>query len=400
MNESIDVNDGAAQSEITVGTTIRSTAHETVPTSSASEPCAAITGSNDTLTAPVDQEDGDYIEDLKDQPLSLIKAKLREKQDLEGKVLLQIWEDKWKDRLHQRPRSRPKTSHEPHPRTPLALLRRLRQAVPEGSTDKVEEDIRPWALTPMNLNFLKACPLLRITDEASQSQIVSCEQGFLSGASDTRLTNRESRRLALKYHADWGNRKKTPFISTTTSIKDIARLASIMKRNRKKAHLPFTGTLSLANPFARSASGLTMLKMKDEISYYGLHHLLTKNGLLYYENEILMLFRIPPELIIRAYRWEDIENTVESRGITIEQWYETDAMADFRAHEADRKAGKNSQPIGIWSPGESIGGRRTFRRVISEEGRKRKAEMNDDGNSNSDQKHRRLEVSNKETILA
>lgn len=256
--------------------------------------------------------------------------------------------------------------------------------------------MHPWGVTLPSLQFPTG-PCFRAWDHRSQSQILNYKQGFLSGASDSLLFDYASRQAALKDHADHGNRRKTPFISVTPSIHEIAwRVNKLKQKRRHKSHGGFNIKVSLINPYARLQSGMPMLKMSDELRYYGLQCIMNESKRPYYVNEILMPFHIAPEEIIITYTWRTIEATMKDERISLEQWYKRHAMADFRKHEEDRKAGKKPQSINICSPGESINSFRALDQVSNED-RTREAGTEMNGDSNNDdhaRKRQRIEASN------
>ena len=387
ISQSVDTGYAAEQSGIDDNGTTRSEANRINPTDSTGEPSIASTSSVNSLATSIADEDNSSIKGFELLPFSMVASELGEGLNARQLGLLQILEDKWRRRTQYRR----KIKHEPHPRTPEALLQLLRPVVPEGSTEVLEEDIHSWGSTPTSLYHLQG-PLMRLFDHASQSRIDNCDEGFLSGASDTLLFYRESRGTAVQNHASWESRRKSPFVSTSTSIQDIKYRASRLKRRHQSSHGPFSAKLSLINPRARLKSGMTMLKMPEELSYYKVAGSAKPSC---YENEIIMLFRIPRNEIIKTYLWRDIEEIVYSKGISFEQWYETYAMAEFREHESNRLAGKENPSIGIWNPGESTGGKRAFVRACSESGEQEtETDEESDSDGGGDRKCRCIEVSN------
>ncbi|KAL9108621.1 MAG: hypothetical protein Q9227_006567 [Pyrenula ochraceoflavens] len=332
--------------------------------------------SADSLRKDVDQADSVLLRKLDRQPFLSLTAELCKEQDAtKRKVIRQVVDKKYLKVTNFRPNAK-KVEQPPYPRTLESLLKRLRSVGSESSASSCEEDIHPWGVTPASLHALGK-PLLRIWDQASQSQLQYCEygnqimyseEGFLAGASDAKLIKNESRWTALDDHANWGNRRKTPFISTSTSIKEIAWRASKLKDRHHKAKGAFNGKLSLINPHARVASGMTMLRMQDEMLYYKVPGHAPRD---YYANEVLMLFRIAPEEIIRTYGWLEIEDALTSDSINIEQWYEKYAMAEFTSHEDERIAGKKGSSISICGSGESVSSKRNLEEATAENKRRR-----------------------------
>jgi hypothetical protein len=104
----------------------------------------------------------------------------------------------------------------------------------EGNTEEVMEDDRhPWIASKkaneeavsVNSNTpatLAPKMLLMVWDGISQARIREGNDGFLSGCNYMLLHTREQRKNAIENHANWKNRQRAAFISTTMGFEDIA----------------------------------------------------------------------------------------------------------------------------------------------------------------------------------
>ncbi|KAG4441117.1 hypothetical protein IFR05_003407 [Cadophora sp. M221] len=178
----------------------------------------------------------------------------------------------------------------------------------------------------------------------SECQINDNTVGFLSGASWFPLGSAEDRYEALKCHANWGNRVKTPFISTTTSIHEIelVRIPSFNKRQDAKG-IKRNSKLTIINAHARFAKGLPVLSMDAELNYYNVEtpygdRRNYKNS--FYTFEYVLPFRVGIDEIVATWCWQDIERTARKSGKDINHWFRTVAVPLYEEHEAARKAGR------------------------------------------------------------
>lgn len=87
----------------------------------------------------------------------------------------------------------------------------------------LEEDRHPWNISRKKSDEIvlvqDSSPApkiyMRIWDDKSQAGIREGNEGFLSGSNYMPLDTKEQRKTAIKNHANWGNRWKTAFTSTT-----------------------------------------------------------------------------------------------------------------------------------------------------------------------------------------
>ena len=211
---------------------------------------------------------------------------------------------------------------------------------------KEEEQEHSWMPTPELLTRTenRRGLLLRAWDEMSECKINDNTVGFLSGASWFPLGSAADRYEALKCHANWGSRVKTPFISTTTSIGEIehVRIPAFTKRQGEKG-IKYNSKLTIINAHARLAKGLPVLSMNAELDYYNVHtpygdRRNYKNS--FYTHEYLLPFRVSIGEIVATWCWQDIEKTVRKSRTTVEKWFNTVAVPLYEEHEAARKEGR------------------------------------------------------------
>lgn len=235
----------------------------------------------------------------------------------------------------------------PHPKTSQDILKLLRdpKVFAVGSA-QMEEDQHPWASLPTTTAYPGLH--LRAWDHLSEGKVLDKSIGFLSGASDGLLDTKSKRAAAISNHANWGNRHKTPFISTTTVIDEIERhrVPPLVKRQERNGLKPLV-KVTVINIHARCAEEMPVLKMSDELDYYrlqgsyGNHKEYGDDS--FYRNEYLSLFCIPPSQIVRTWLWSDIEEWMESEKAGIRDWYAKVAVPAFEAHEQRRKEGDTSR---------------------------------------------------------
>ncbi|RDL36396.1 uncharacterized protein BP5553_05748 [Venustampulla echinocandica] len=219
-----------------------------------------------------------------------------------------------------------------------------------------EEDSHPWmpsSKVRVGVEHEEGL-LFRAWDHKSECQINDSKVGFLSGASRFMLGTKESRQRAIGNHANWGNREKTPFISMTSNIQEIANVRIKQLTNRQiNAGIRSNTRLTIVNAFARAAAGMPILRMKDELDYYRVE---TPYGNVknyktwFFEHEYLLPFRVPVTEIVGTWCWQDIEKSVGD----INTWYNTVALPAFKEHENARKEARTTRPAGCTCCGESI----------------------------------------------
>lgn len=199
-----------------------------------------------------------------------------------------------------------------------------------------EEDKHPWLASGQG-NIPESGILYRTWDKASQCQILKVNLGFLSGGSYSDFRSKEGRKNHLQCHANWGNRRKTPFISTTPSIKVIAKYIKQFER-RQKAQVN-TIMLTAINAKARQAAGWPVLNMLNELIHYGAK-IPAKCDLATYVSEYLLPFRIRPEENIWTwYHTDTLEWLKDHKTDDMEVWEAKVVRPVYEEHERSRRAG-------------------------------------------------------------
>jgi hypothetical protein len=222
-----------------------------------------------------------------------------------------------------------------HPATREHFIKRVQGT----GTEEIKHPWLPAAEFDPNIPDI----LMRAWDEISQCQIRDYRVGCLSGSSDCMLDTFARRKLGLTRHSDWGNRFKTPFISTSSSLEEIAehRVPHFQNRQSKKGIKENT-KLTLFNTRARRALGKPVLRMKDELLHYDVR---TKYGDLrlyessFYENEYLLPFSAGPDEIIGTWAWHQVEDWIEKNGSNFQGWFKSVGRAAFDRHEKLRLGG-------------------------------------------------------------
>lgn len=166
-----------------------------------------------------------------------------------------------------------------------------------------EEDLRPWRATS-NLAFTS--PLLRIWDEFSGSQPIP-GNGMHARDHEMRLDNAAVRKQTLAMHVDHSVWIAGPYISFTTSPKDIESMASFRKAKRGHQYL------TVIDPNRRIGSGLPILDVEAEMKHYGILDPYGK-GDRYYRDHYACLWQVPEAEIVGRWEWSELEGNAN--------WYE------------------------------------------------------------------------------
>jgi len=248
---------------------------------------------------------------------------------------------KYKNALNAK--SKPKVKHKPYPRTREALERLLGR-IKDGPnlTIKDEEANHRWSVPP-NVE-LRSRPLMRAWWFNSEC-LIHHGFGFFSGGSDILLETAEQRSLAIGDHADWGNRRKTPFISTATSLSVIDRIMNTFVDKEAERGIEITTCkLTLINPNARLAAGFPILGMKKEIEYYKVKprcgDLSSDREGSFFNHEYLLPFYSGIKEIVGTWLWRDIIAWMNVNHKNLDEWYREVALPKFKAHERARIEGK------------------------------------------------------------
>ncbi|KAE9364637.1 hypothetical protein N431DRAFT_355542 [Stipitochalara longipes BDJ] len=247
--------------------------------------------------------------------------------------MVRALEEKYKKATDWKSKKKLKTV--PHPATREHFIKRFQG---KGT----EEAEHPW-LPSAELDPDIPDILMRAWDEISQCQIRDYRVGCLSGSSACMLDTSARRKLALTRHSDWGNRFKTPFISTSSSLDEIAkeRVPHFQLRQINKGIKDNT-KLTLFNTRARRALGKSVLRMKDELLYYNVR---TKYGTprysvgSFFENEYLLPFSAGPDEIIGTWAWHQVEDWCNKNKSGFYGWFEQVGVSAFKEHERLRLGG-------------------------------------------------------------
>lgn len=251
------------------------------------------------------------------------------------KELINILEEKYKKRYLDFTWTTPKPQE--HPTLTTEFAERL-----AGS----EEVKRPWLGTAEKRTEEIPGLLLRAWDQMSQCRINDNRVGFLSGGSANTLNTYEERREWLGRHADWGNRRATPFISFSKDLFDMNDTwIKTFERRQKRKNILENTKLTIINTRVRMAKGKPIMRMKTELLHY---EVTDKCGYLkgsssMFEHEYIIPFSVTPEEIVATYSYPKVLKWMQDRGTTFEGWYKEVAMPAWEEHERIRRGGKPVQ---------------------------------------------------------
>jgi hypothetical protein len=127
----------------------------------------------------------------------------------------------------------------------------------------------------------------------------------------------ESRKEALKTHANHRIWDPTPFISFTTDASAIGDLAEMRTERRGMQ------TLTVINPNVRVRDRLPILDMAAEMSHYGVCNPYGRT--LYYRNHYLCLWEVTEAEVIRSWAWDDLMKKAN--------WYKEIVLPAFKEHD-------------------------------------------------------------------
>lgn len=209
-----------------------------------------------------------------------------------------------------------------------------------------EEAKHPW----MNNKRLKAPVggiLYRAWDPVSRCKMIRGDVGFLSMGCDSSFSTVEGRKDNLTCHANWGNRRKTPFISTTPSIELLARhyIPHFKRRQTYETDTVNMIRITAINFNARRAGRWPILHMLDELKHYDVK-IPAKCSHDMYKDEYILPFRIRPEEIIGDWHQTDVEAWLRTRDphkLNYELWEREVVRPLYVEHERSRKAGEDEK---------------------------------------------------------
>jgi hypothetical protein len=227
---------------------------------------------------------------------------------------------------------KPKNSLGKYPETKKEVLDRI-----QGP----EEEVHPWSITTSD-QIPSGGILYRAWDKSSQCQILQVDFGLLAGGPHSNFKTEIGRNHDLQCHANWGNREKTPFISSTPSVEDIVRTWIFGFRRRQKPPITTTRVTAI-NVNARVEAGWPLLKMKTEMVHYKVEIPACCTPATY-ENEYLLPFRVRQEEIIWTWHFNDIKKWLTEQGTDdIVVWEARVAKPMYAEHERSRKAGDSKE---------------------------------------------------------
>lgn len=254
---------------------------------------------------------------------------------LESILILQA---KYHQLLHPSPRSlKIREQYTTYPMVPKEVAARM-----EGT----EEAQHPWMDKEL-LNPPVGGILYRAWDPVSRCKMIRGDVGFLSMGCDSRFSTAEGRKDNLKCHANWGNRRKTPFISTTPSINLLAKqyIPTFKRRQTYETDSINMIRVTAINFNARRAGGWPVLHMLDELRHYNVE-IPARCTHSTYENEYILPFRIRPEEIVGDWHQADVERWLRTRDpkkLNYELWEREVVKPLYDEHERSRKAGEDEK---------------------------------------------------------
>lgn len=198
----------------------------------------------------------------------------------------------------------------------------------------------PWSVTIQSRGKLPEGGLLmRVTDEASKAKSYP-EIGFLSQGSYEDLSTNGKRKASLELHLNWKNRKPTSWISVTGNVRDFIeeRVPWMVRRDENKPSR-CTVKLSFINGYARVAAGWPILRVKEEIEYYGIGTPKSRDAS-FFVHEYVLPFRIPVEQIVATYCWNAVEDYIKQNRCNYYAWHAAVILPALREHETARKDGR------------------------------------------------------------
>ncbi|KAM3067521.1 hypothetical protein ACMFMG_000161 [Clarireedia jacksonii] len=235
------------------------------------------------------------------------------------------------------------------------LKRRKTKALPNSEATEVkdmssnelsEEDKHPWRVLSQ-MDIPDSGMLWRVWDKRSACKIDDGRVGFLSGSPDYCLGLAEDRAFSIGDHANWGCRRLSPYISTTSSFAEIVhhRVPQLEIRQKKNVGQPTNIKLTLINARARVAAKMPVLRMTKELDHY---HVKTPYGNIrdyknsFFEHEYLCPFVIPPSEIVQTFTWDSVQQWAKENNAPPEEWATVVGQKAFDEHENARLLGCSS----------------------------------------------------------
>lgn len=164
-------------------------------------------------------------------------------------------------------------------------------------------------------------PLLRLWDNNSRSRPNGSTGSILADRCREPMHDAQMRRQMLASHIDNRNwTQGTPFISFTSSSRDIKRIA------RQRQHRP-RQLLTVIDPLPRLERGLGVVSCYDELKYYGVRDPYD-NNYKYYANEYLCLWQVNSDEIVATWPWDDLSENPN--------WYDAVVLPEWQRFRRER----------------------------------------------------------------
>lgn len=204
---------------------------------------------------------------------------------------------------------------------------------PSGQDYLQAEDIHhPWLTEPSHhsdgqlanpfsehsiiYKALEGKPLLRVWDTFSGS-IPDARNRMLARLPRGELATKDARRASLTIHADQKNRKKTPYISFTSSPPAAVELVHDRMRYTRRGDQ----NLVVIDPEYRLKRGLPIIDMGKEMQWYGVENPYTRN---FFSDHYLCLWEVTPPEVVGIWSWDDLRRE--------NGWYRNIIMPAFEKH--------------------------------------------------------------------
>ncbi|KAK6062816.1 hypothetical protein SCUP515_12993 [Seiridium cupressi] len=190
---------------------------------------------------------------------------------------------------------------------------------PERMHPFATEVLHPWRAEPCP-RFQG--PLLRIWDGSSGSQPDNNSGRMMSRNPEMRLDIDEIRKSSLAKHLDHGEWIPSPYISFTSSPTAIELLAlKRAGRSRKGEQM-----LTVIDPNKRLKSGLPILDVRVEMSYYDILDPYRRSNE-YYENHFVCLWEVTPAEVVGHWKWNELSDNND--------WFQTIILPAYRQSTKD-----------------------------------------------------------------
>ena len=137
------------------------------------------------------------------------------------------------------------------------------------------------------------------------------------------LVGDNSRFQALCQHMRWTSKIPTPFISLSSTSEGIWRVYEKMVKNEHDTDNLF---LSVVDADALCQSGTPLIKAMDEMIWYGVKDPYDKEYE-YYKDEVLALFAIPGQYVVKTQPWNIVQSVVKCNGDILQMWDQVEKAA-------------------------------------------------------------------------